>query len=267
MRYEKDFAAPSAPSTSDTIETSEEDTELTAHEYARECGLCTDYLTDNLWDLFRSWEPFVSPAGYLEDPEDTAQPEVAADGLTRERLDIDVDARELLFSIVKDEEDTFLQSLPDYERLPSDLKLELPLLKTGDHELDVLRFGHQSVPDFTRMNLPMEHTECEKDEAMEWPTKYHDLPQRVERKYAAEKLEFPREGVESLMGVMKDEWTVADTDELYAKEMSYTKVCIAAKTILCLYTDWSLEAEQSAGAGHTATASIESTTHFFRTRI
>lgn len=44
---EDGFAASSAPSMSDEIEASEEDTELTAHEYARECGLCTAYLRDN----------------------------------------------------------------------------------------------------------------------------------------------------------------------------------------------------------------------------
>ncbi|TLD37753.1 hypothetical protein E2P81_ATG03428 [Venturia nashicola] len=220
MRDEHDFAASSAPSTSNATETSEEDTELTTHGYARECGLCTDYLTENPWDLFRSWDPFETPAEDLEDPEDGSRHEVTVDDLIRERLDIHLEARELLFSIVKDEGGSFLHSLPDHERAPNTLRLEPPLLETGDHELDVLHFGQRPVPDLAKMNLPMEHTELEKDEGMEWPVKYHDLPQRVERKYAAEKLEFPREGVQFLMAVMKDEWTVADMDELYASEMA-----------------------------------------------
>ncbi|KAE9984361.1 hypothetical protein EG328_008847 [Venturia inaequalis] len=223
MRDHDGFDAPSAPLTSDATETSEEDTELTAHEYARECGLCTDYLTETPWDLFRSWEPFETSAEDLENPEDAAQHRVTADDLARERLDINLEARELLFSIVKDEGDSFLHCLPEFERLSNDLRLELPLLETGDHDLDVLHFGHRPVPDFVKMNMPMEYTEREKDEGTEWPTKYRDLPQQVERKYAAEKLEFPREGVEFLMGVMKDEWTAADMDELYASEMTYTK--------------------------------------------
>lgn len=224
MRNQHGFDAQPAQSMSDATEASEENTELTAHQYAREVGLCTDYLTDKPWDLFRSWEPFETPAEDLDDHEDAAQQEITADDLHRERLDTDLDTRKLLFDIVQDEEDSFLHSLPDFKRVTNNLKLELPLLETGDHELDVLRFGHRPSPNFANLNLPMEHTEREKDEGMEWPRKYHDLPQRVERKYGAEKLEFPREGVEFLMGVMKDEWAVADLDGLYASEMIYTKV-------------------------------------------
>lgn len=246
MRDEDGFAAPSAPSMSDEIEASEEDTELTAHEYARECGLCTDYLMDNPMLILplgfsqckpaagfkqSKPEPFETPTEDLEDPEGATQHEVTADDLTRERLDIDLETRELLFSIMQDEEDSFLHSLPDFTRLLNDLRLEPPLLTTGDHEVDVLHFGHRPSPDFAKMNLPMEHTERERDEGMEWPTRYLDLPQRVERKYGAEKLEFPREGVEFLMGVMRDEWSPADMEEVYTSEMTYTKVRVAVRMI------------------------------------
>lgn len=226
MRDEDASVAPRASSTSDAREVSGEEVEpkeaeLTAHEYARECGLCTDYLTESPFDVLVKWQ---TPREDLEDPDDASYHGVTADKLARERLDIGLDARKLLFSIVHDDPDSFLHTPPDFERAPNDLKLEMPLLQTGDHEVDVLHFGHRPSPDFANMNLPMEHTECEKDEGLEWPTRYHDLPQRTGRKYAAEKLEFPRKGVEFLMGIMKDEWSAVDMDELLDSEITYTKV-------------------------------------------
>lgn len=203
--------------------------DFTTHEYARECGLCTDYLTENPWDILQSWEPYQPPTEDLEDPEGAEQNEVTADGLSTERLDIDPEARELLYWTMKDEESLFLHTLPRFKRLTLDLKSELPLLKT-DHELDVLHFGHRCSPDFTNMNLPMEHTELEKDESMEWPTKHQDLPQRMEMKYGAQKLDFPREGVEFLMGVIKDSWIREDVEDMYNNEFTYTKVWSQLRT-------------------------------------
>jgi hypothetical protein len=227
MDERDDFAAPLITASSEpddfTHDDESSDAELTAHEYARECGLCTDYLKESPLGVLQSWEPFTTSAKDLEDPEGAARQETTANDLFRERLDVDPEARELLYWIMKDDEYPFLYTLSEIEPLRIDLKVELPLLET-DHELDVLHFGHRPSPDFAHMNLPMEHTEREKDEGMEWPTRYLDLPQRVERKYGAEKLEFPREGVEFLVGIMKDMWSAEDMEELYANEIVYMKV-------------------------------------------
>ncbi|QDS73344.1 hypothetical protein FKW77_006750 [Venturia effusa] len=214
MRDEIPCTAPS-----DSTETFEEETELTPHEYARECGLCTDYLKDNPLESLYHWETLED----LEDPGDANHHEVHADDMTKERLDIDLEARQLLFSIMQDNGDSFLHTIPDFKHTPDDLKLELPLLDAGDHELDVLHFGHRPSPNFASMDLPMAYTDCEKDEGMEWSSKYNDLPQRIQRQYASEKLDFPREGVEFLIAVMKDDWSAANADELFDNEMTYTK--------------------------------------------
>jgi hypothetical protein len=233
MDDQDDFAATYTTSTSDVGGVTEDDApldhELTPHEYARECRLCTDYLTESPLDVLQCWEPYETPAKDLEDPVGAAQHEISADNLDRERLDVDPEAREFLYWVMKDEDDVFLHTLPKIRPFPIDLKTELPLLET-DHELDVLHFGHRPSPDFANMNLPMEHTEREKDESMEWPTRYLDLPQQVERRYGIEKLDFPREGVEFLMDVMKESWDATDMEELYANEFAYTKVSTVVRT-------------------------------------
>ena len=199
------------------------DPELTAHEYAIECGLCTQYLMESPLDILQCMDGYETLGNEIEGLEGAAQQEVTIDELARERLNVDSEARELLYRIMKDEEDLFLHSLPMIKSFSSNLKLEPPLLET-DHEFDVLHFGHRPTPDFVNMNLPMEGSVREKDESMEWPTKYMDLPQRMERKYSAEKLDFPREGLEFLMDVMKDSWDAMDMKELYANEFAYTRV-------------------------------------------
>jgi hypothetical protein len=201
------------------------DPELTAHEYARECGLCIDYLTESPLNAFQNLCKYETPSADLVDPEGTAQLESTADDLARERLDVDLKARELLYWIMKDEKDMFLHTLPTIKSFPLVPKVEPPLLDT-DHELDVLRFGHRTSPDFTNMNLPMEHTECEMDESLEWSTKYLNLPIQLERRYSAEKLELPRKGFEFLMDVMNDSWDAKEREQLYANIFAYTKVRI-----------------------------------------
>jgi hypothetical protein len=201
-----------------------EEPELTVQEYARLCGLCTDYLTENPIDLFASIARPETATQDLEDLEGAKLVDVSVEELIKERLEVCAEARELLYLVVKEEENPFPYVLPEPEiRVRStDLKLELPLLET-DNELDVLHFGHRPVPDFKNMNMPMEHTDRERDEGMEWPTRYLKLPQRYERQYASEKLEFPRDGAEFLMDVVKDPW---DSKDMVAvtSEFTYIKV-------------------------------------------
>lgn len=81
-------------------------------------------------------------------------------------------------------------------------KLELPMLRT-DHELDIIEFTPQVVPDLEHEFLPLEIMDEEADEGLSWPTKYSTLFDEYARKFESETLTVSNDALIYLRDALK----------------------------------------------------------------
>ena len=154
-------------------------------DYARFYGLISDHLEPHPLQGIAARDTFHSLE--LDDDDGLSPPNFPAYGLPQERLTVDAGAAALLSSIAA------LAEVPparvdviDTHRIRN-LKLELPLLRS-DHEVDMLNFGPQIVPDLEHEFLPLEPVNEEADEGLTWPPTYYQLPGKYANESASEKL-------------------------------------------------------------------------------
>ena len=158
-------------------------------DYARFYGLISDHLEPH--PLRRIAAGDTSHSLELDDDDDDdglLPPNFPACGLPQERLTVDAGAAVMLSSVAA------LAKVPpgrDNEVINThrikDLKLELPLLRS-DHEVDMLNFGHQVLPDLEHEFLPLEAVNEEADEGLTWPSTCYQLPRKFANKSMSEKL-------------------------------------------------------------------------------
>ena len=165
-------------------------------EYARFHGLSKDYLEHHPLEGIAPPLDFLSQ---LEDSPDLVHIEPGDFKLPKERLTVDAGAASLLAEVaalakpvIRSDEDDGL-NLHRFRNL----KLELPLLRT-DHELDMLRFAPQVVPDLEHEFLPYETVDEEADEGLTWPSRCHELPSLYWKKVESEKLQVSRDALQFL---------------------------------------------------------------------
>ena len=154
-------------------------------DYARFYGLISDHLEPHplqgtaARDIFHSLE--------LDDDDGLLPPNLPAYGLPQERLTVDAGVAAVLSSIAAlAEVPPARDDVIDTHRIRN-LKLELPLLRS-DHEVDMLNFGPQIVPDLEHEFLPLETVNEEADEGLTWPATCYQLPGKFANKSASEKL-------------------------------------------------------------------------------
>jgi hypothetical protein len=205
----------------------EEQEDPTVLEYARFHGLCTDYLLEqpHIKDVpIPSNDCFESD---LRDHADSSLTNNAASELTKERLTVDKEVALLLRAIQQ-------QQVPDeYTLLPSDdwrrakkLKVEVPILKS-DEELDLLSFGCTDTPSFSKLRIPYELIDVEKDEGFEWPKKYSDYPAQCNKQARAAKLSVSRDDLLFLGDMVKDHWTPEVSEQIKEESLKYMRVCVS----------------------------------------
>ena len=155
-------------------------------DYARFYGLISDHLEPH--PLRRIAARDTSHSLELDDDDGLLPLNFPACGLSQERLTVDAGAAVMLSSIAA------LAKVPpgrDNEVINThrikDLKLELPLLRS-DHEVDMLNFGHQVLPDLEHEFLPLEAVNEEADEGLTWPSTCYQLPEKFANKSTSEKL-------------------------------------------------------------------------------
>ena len=154
-------------------------------DYARFYGLISDHLEPHPLQGTAARDTLHSLE--LDDDDGLLPPNFPAYGLPQERLTVDAGAAALLSSIAALAEVlTARDDVIDTHRIRN-LKLELPLLRS-DHEVDMLDFGPQIVPDLEQEFLPLETVNEEADEGLTWPTTCSLLPAKFANQSASEKL-------------------------------------------------------------------------------
>ena len=177
-----------------------EDEEPSIIEYARYHNLVSDHL---------AVDPLAAFSGYqdidvLEDDSHLPSALENVDLLPPERLTINREALTFLSDVCKEPpEPPELATLDGsrYRRL-KDAKVDVPLLFT-DHEMDVQSFRRPFGPDLTNIDLPVEETDDEQDEGINFPTAAHDMALKLAQQADSEKLSFSKETLEYLQGVLK----------------------------------------------------------------
>jgi hypothetical protein len=195
---ENDFS-----SSEDEDDSPEPDTPL---DYARFHGLCRDYQADHplsseliplpLDGLHRIADE-LGDVSYL----DALQAEVN-DSLN-ERLDVDKDAVKFLMAILRtckqDERDQIrvdLASLGLASPGPRRLKLELPVLSMGDHEVDMITLRRRHQVTLTGKDIEPFPLDEEKGEGLKFSPAEVDDKHRLDGELQNEKLDVGKETVE-----------------------------------------------------------------------
>lgn len=192
-------------------------------EYARFHNLCKDHTLEAL-DFFH-----VEPLSFHEleaDLENTADilPTNLAIELTKERLAVSKDAALLLKEIhsMQQQPDEAPMIIDDWKWM-SKLKQELPILQS-DNELDVINFGNTNVPDLNNLRIPFEVVDDEKDEGLQWPSKYYALPRKCYEQAKAEKLQISKDVLLFLSDATSDTWTPQDSNKIEEESLNFKKV-------------------------------------------
>lgn len=104
------------------------------------------------------------------------------------------------------------------------LKLELPLLKT-DPDADLRAFKKRQIPCISGENLIYEPLDIEKDEGLQWPSRFLDLPNAILKECSREKITMTRDTMVYLQKALKDDWSTEDNENLIRSLSMYKRVC------------------------------------------
>ncbi|KAI9761045.1 MAG: hypothetical protein M4579_001308 [Chaenotheca gracillima] len=185
-------------------------------EYARYHGLVRDHLSiDPLHFIVDGSVPFSctdndeAPELFLEE---TTQPLFYPQS---EKLAIGRDVAVLLSSILRppspELDDAYAYS--KYRRI-KDAKIELPLLRRSDHELDKMAFKKpmQASNVLEDLNLPFASVDNEEDEGLGWPSATAESARRFEEDTRVEKLALSRETMFLLQACLSSAQELVDDD-------------------------------------------------------
>ena len=186
-------------------------------DYARFYGLISDHLEPHPLQGTAARDTFHS----LElDDDGLSPPNFPAYRLPQERLTVDAGAAAVLSSIAAlAEVPPARDDVIDIHRIRN-LKLELPLLRS-DHEVDMLNFGPQIVPDLEHEFLPLETVNEEVDEGLAWPPPCYQLPGKFANKSASEKLHVSSNALAYLQETLNFH---LDDHDRFEYDLAYKKV-------------------------------------------
>lgn len=103
------------------------------------------------------------------------------------------------------------------------LKLEIPLLKT-DPDADLRAFKKRQNPNLSDENFIYEPLDIEKDEGLQWPSRFANLPEETMKSCSMEKITVTRDTMAYLQAALKDNWSRDDTNDLLWSQSSYKRV-------------------------------------------
>ncbi|ELR09828.1 hypothetical protein VC83_06835 [Pseudogymnoascus destructans] len=204
---------------------SQEDEEEPIVEYARFYGLSIDPLRDPsplslIESLFYIYEKDVSEDSHL--PQINYQPILPSD----EPLTIDKGAEILLAGangVFLDQgtidKITTAASVRPRRQKP---KLELPLLRT-DPDADLEDFRQRQNPCISDESFIYEPHDIEKDEGIQWPSRFADLPNSLTKDCSMEKITVTRDTMVYLQAALKDNWSKEDTKDFLASQPYYKR--------------------------------------------
>ena len=200
-------------------------------DYARFHGLTRDYLAEDPLQNITAPPDFLSD---LEDNENLFQIRADCVKVPDERLTVDEDAASYLSSVfaLAEEPPSRNDDIDEIDRHRfRRMKLEVPLLRS-DPEIDLWRFTQQIVPDLGHEFLPLETVDQEADEGLDWPTKYHDLPEEYTRRIKEEKLEVTSDTLTFLQEALNYHHEGGEHEVFEGVELPYTKVCQISRRLI-----------------------------------
>ena len=163
---------------------------------------------------------------FLDDPPELFHIDLSNIKVPEERLAIDAGAASLLSSIAESAKHPPSHSDQDLgidRHRVRGMKQELPLLRSV-HELDVLRFAAPIIPDLKNEFLPFETVDIEEDEAFEWPSSYHALPDEATKKLESEKLEVSKDDLQFLQHTLKSQFESVEHEAFEVDDLPYKRV-------------------------------------------
>lgn len=220
-----------------TSESSEEEVEVTALEYARRNHLAYNHLTEHIphpYDIVAVPEWFE---GDLVSDLHLPQFEFLTSN-TDERLSVSKDAAIMIAWVSNSENSQLVESstmsIAGHRHLRNK-KLELPLLKS-DHERDCRDFAGREgfETELKDVKLTFEVIDEDKDEGLTFSASLWGRSEEVMAELKKEKLAVTKEAIFYLQQISKTEWDEAAEKEVWASVQIYRRVCINIGTILTL---------------------------------
>lgn len=206
---------------------SSQDDDVSIVEYARFHGLSVDPLRGRLplshtESLIHTYEKAALDDSHLPQIKHRPIPE------TDHALTVDKDAETLLAGasgVFLDQStiDKITAAASTVLRRPK-LKLELPLLRT-DPDADLRAFRQRQDSCISDENFIYEPLDNEKDEGLQWPSRFVNLPKAIMKDCCTEKITVTRDTMVHLQAALKDNWSRENTKDLLQNLSSYKRVC------------------------------------------
>ena len=205
---------------------SQEDEEEPIVEYARLHGLSVDPLRDPLplchtESLLYTYEKAASEDYHLEQITYRPIPQ------TDKGLNVDKDAEILLTGAngVFLDQNTIgkITAAASVRPRRQRLKLEIPLLRT-DPDADLEVFRQRQNPCINDENFIYEPLDNEKDEGLQWPSGFANLPNAMLKECSMEKISVTRDTMVQIQAALKDNWSRENTNDLLRSQSSYKRV-------------------------------------------
>ncbi|OBT68543.1 hypothetical protein VE03_01695 [Pseudogymnoascus sp. 23342-1-I1] len=204
---------------------SQDDEEESIVEYARFHGLSVDPLRDplplsHIESLLHTFEKAASDDSHLPQIKYRPIPQ------TDECLTVDKGAEILLAGasgVFLDQStiDKITAAASTVLRRPK-LKLELPLLRS-DPDADLEAFRQRQNPCIGDGNFIYEPLDNEKDEGLQWPSRFANLPKAIVKDCSTEKITVTRDTMVYLQAALKDNWSRENANDLLQNLSSYKR--------------------------------------------
>lgn len=192
-------------------------------DYARFYGLVRDHLEP---DPLQGLTLPENLGSLLDDPPELFQIHLSNSKVPAERLVADTGAVSFLAFIAESEKYSASYSDQDlgiHRHRVRRMKTELPLLRS-DHDIDVLRFASPIVPHLEDEFLPLETLDVEEDEALEWPSSYHALPDEYTKRSRSEKIEASKDDCLYLQQTLNYRLEAGEHGEFDVVDIPYKRV-------------------------------------------
>lgn len=190
------------------LDANENDTQydhfLSLSEQARSLGLCRDYSLEDPFQFMRTRTPseamqldFTDPPGLST----AALLDMLRTTITNEKWDIDRDSTCFLAEVATISNHPWTPCDADGSRVPfRDLKVMEPALTT-DHELDMQRLEARNTVTISTNDIEPMSVDIERDESLQWPSRYERLPNELEAELASARLDIGKDVVDYLRDI------------------------------------------------------------------
>lgn len=173
-------------------------------EQARSLGLCRDHSLENPLKFTKTQTPsetvqldFTDPAGVST----AALLDMLRNTIANEKWDVDRESANFLADVATIDKHPWDPRDADGSQMSlRDLKIIEPVLTT-DHELDMQRLGARNSVTISTNDIEPIPVDVERDEGLQWPSRYVCLPSELEANFASARLDIGKDVVDYLCDI------------------------------------------------------------------